>query len=442
MDKGLKLALSVVMALVAMFWLAPADLLPSQRIVQGILVLAVSLWVTDAVPAFAVGVLIIFLSVTTLAFAVGSSQFPLAVLYNSWSSPVIFLLLGGFFLAEAVTIAGIDKEIVTYTLRTFGSNPRRLLLGLMATSGVLSMLMSNTATTALMMASLTPVTDRLGPKQPYSKALLVGIATAAAIGGIGTAIGSPPNAIAISALEAHGISIHWAKYGLPLAIVLVLIAWLIIVRSHPLPPEVIMDVPNRGPEKPADRYKRNVTVVTLILTLALWLTTPLHGFHVAVIAALPIVIFVLTGVIGPIEVKRISWDTLMLVAGGLTLGEALNRTGLADYYLQRLDVTNVNPFLVILVFGYLCVSMSNFMSNTGTAALLVPVGIKLLPGHALEIAVTTGLCASFAVLLPVSTPPNAIVFSTGYLKQSDFRRTGLVVGLLGPLLTLLYLRLI
>jgi len=133
--------------------------------------------------------------------------------------------------------------------------------------------------------------------------------------------------------------------------------------------------------------------------------------------------------------------TVTFLAGGLTLGEALNQTGLAAYYVQKLDLTRVSPFTVTLIFGYLCVVMSNFMSNTGTAALLIPVGIRLLPGHALEIAVTTALCASFAVLLPVSTPPNAIVFSTGYLKQPDFRRTGVVVGLLGPLLTLLYLHL-
>jgi len=441
MAKILKLALSLSLAFVAMYWLAPADLLLSQRIVQGILVLAVSLWVTDAVPAFAVSILIIFLSVVSLSFA-GGPQFSIPVLYNTWSSPVIFLLLGGLFLAEGVMIVGIDQQIVSYALKTFGSKPQSLLLGLMATSAVLSMVMSNTATTALMMASLTPVTDRLGQKQPYTKALLLGIATAAAIGGIGTAIGSPPNAIAISALAAQNISIYWAKYGFPLAVVLVLIAWLVIVRSHPLPPEMILDIPDRGPETTAGRYKRNVTVVTLIVTLALWLTTPFHGFHVAAIAALPIVIFALTGVVGPKEIKRISWDTLMLVAGGLTLGEALNRTGLAERYIQRLDLANVSPFLVILVFGYLCVCMSNFMSNTGTAALLVPVGIKLVPGHALEIAVTTGLCASFAVLLPVSTPPNAIVFSTGYLKPSDFRRTGLVVGVLGPLLTLLYFYLV
>lgn len=437
MAKTLKLALSVALALVAMNWLAPTDLLLSQRIVQGILVLAVSLWVADAVPAFAVGILIIFLSVVSLSF-IGGAQFSIPILYKRWSSPVIFLLLGGLFLAEGVTIAGLDKQIVSYVLKAFGSKPQSLLLGLMATSAVLSMVMSDTATTALMMASLTPVIDRLGPKQPYTKALLLGIATAAAIGGIGTAIGLPPHAIAISALAAQNISIHWAKYGFPLAVFLVLIAWFIIVRSHRMPPEVIFEIPDRGPETAVGGYKRNVTVVTVIVTLALWLTTPFHGFHVAAIAALPIVIFALTGVVGPAEVKQISWDTLMLVAGGLTLGEALNRTGLAGYYIQRLDLANVSPFLVILVFGYLCVCMSNFMSNTGTAALLVPVGIKLLPGHALEIAVTTGLCASFAVLLPVSTPPNAIVFSTGYLKPSDFRRTGIVVGVVGPLLTLLY----
>jgi sodium-dependent dicarboxylate transporter 2/3/5 len=177
---------------------------------------------------------------------------------------------------------------------------------------------------------------------------------------------------------------------------------------------------------------------TLILTLALWLTTPLHGLHMSAIAAIPIVIFTLTGLVGPAELKCMSWDTLMLVAG-LTLAEALDRTGLDACYVHRLHLATVSPLLVLLVFGYFTVVMSNVMSNTATASLLIAIGIQLVPAHALEIALTTGLCASFG-MLPVSTPTNAIVFSTGHLQVSDFRKTGFAVGLIGPLLTWLYLR--
>ncbi len=445
MSKGVKIALCVGLAFVFIYWLAPADLTQSQRLVQGVVVLAVGLWLTDAVPAFAVGILVIFLSVMLLSFAGGASSFPLSVLYNTWSSPIIFLLLGGFFLAQAVTIVGLDQRIVGLALKIFGSKPRNLLLGIMATSGLLSMLMSNTATTALMLGSAAPLIDKLGAKHPYAKSILLGIATAAAVGGIGTVIGSPPNAIAISALAAQNRSINfvqWMKYGFPLAIALILIAWLVIIRFFPLPSGVVLDKLHLEPHQATVGYKHYLTVVTLLLTLGLWLTTPFHGFHVAAIASVPIVVFTLTGVLGPADLKRLPWDTLMLVAGGLTLGEALNRTGLAEYYVQKLDLSTLNPLAVILVFGYLSVLVSNVMSNTATASLLMPLGMKLVPGHTLDIAMTTGICASFAILLPVSTPPNAIVFSTGYLKQSDFRITGLIVGLVGPLLTLLYLRLI
>jgi len=227
-------------------------------------------------------------------------------------------------------------------------------LGLMATSGVLSMLMSNTATTALMTASTAPMIDRLGSKHRFAKAILLGIATAAAVGGIGTAIGSPPNAIAISALAAQNISIdfvQWLKYGFPLAIVLILIAWFVIFRGFPLPSGVILENPHEESQSTVAGYKKTVTILTLILTLALWLTTPFHGFHVAAIASIPIVVFTMTGVIGTVELKRISWDTLMLVAGGLTLGETLIRTGLVSYYVQRLDLATANPLMVILEPG-------------------------------------------------------------------------------------------
>jgi len=151
MIKTVKIVLSVGLAFIFTSWIAPGDLNLSQTIVQGILVLAAGLWLTEAVPAFAVGFLIIFLTTATLS-VVGGTSFPISIMYNTWSSPVIFLLLGGFVLAEAVTIVGLDKRIVSYAFRIFGSRPQRLLLGLMATSAALSTVMSNTATTALMTA--------------------------------------------------------------------------------------------------------------------------------------------------------------------------------------------------------------------------------------------------------------------------------------------------
>jgi len=316
----------------------------------------------------------------------------------------------------------------------------------MLTTATLSMLMSNTATTAMMIASVTPFIRKFGSKEPFIKAILIGIPTSAALGGIGTVIGTTPNAIVVAALAKENFDINfvqWMIYGFPIAIFLVFFSWFVLIKIYStklksiLIEKSVAEKINFSPEEL--KTKQIITVGTIIITLLMWLTTPFHGLNISLIAAIPMVVFTFLGVLSGEDIKKLSWDTLILVAGGLTLGEAIKQTELASFYLQFINLTNVNPILTILIFGYLTVILSNIMSNTATTSLLIPIGIILLPEHKLEISLVTGISASFALLLPVSTPPNAIAFSTGFLKQADFRLCGITVGLVGPLITLLYL---
>lgn len=435
------MALAAGLAYYALSW----GLSVNQALVFFLLISAVGLWLSEAIPPFAVGIFIIGF----LVFSQGPNPWieeplPVENYVNTWSSPVIWLLLGGFFLAEALQKMGLDLQLFQFTLRRFGKKPHQILLGMMLTTTLGSMLISNTAMAAMMMASVMPLIKRKGPRHPLSRALLIGVPAAASIGGMGTIIGSPPNAIAVGALQAMGLDIDfltWMIYGVPVALALSLAFWALLTRSFRSPDlREKLDLSFLAEAKlswPAgEGYKSYVVVFTLIVTIGLWLSSPWHGIPVAVVSALPIVALTMSSVIWASDVRSLPWDTLMLVAGGLALGLALTDSGLADFFVQQLDF-DWPLYLFLPLLGLVTVLFSNIMSNTATTTIMVPLALLLLQGDVVGMtlaALTIALSASCALLLPVSTPPNAIAFSTGYLEQKDFRLGGLFFGLLGPLL--------
>ena len=412
---------------------------PEQRAVLLLFLLAIGLWATEAVPAFAVGLLIM----GYLVFALGTplllaEPWDVSPYLNSWSSPVIWLMLGGFFLAEGLSRTGLDRQLFALAIKPAGSQPGRVLLAVMLTSAIASMFISNTSTTVLMIGAVLPLVRQLGTGEPFAKALMVAIPLAASVGGMGTIIGSAPNAIAagVAADFGHTVDfVEWMMIGAPVALVLVFLAWLYLVKRHPTTiSEINLDLDTlEEPELPGKRDRLIVTSLS-ITTVALWMTTPLHGIHVAAISLIPIVGLTMTQVLGAAQVRGLPWDTLMLVAGGLSLGSAVVDTGLAERLasgLEFLTVLNADV-LVFAVLAVLTVLLSNFMSNTATVSVVLPVAVALMPGRELEMCLILGLSASCALLLPVSTPPNAVAFSTGKLQTKDLRPGGLLIGVLGP----------
>jgi sodium-dependent dicarboxylate transporter 2/3/5 len=183
--------------------------------------------------------------------------------------------------------------------------------------------------------------------------------------------------------------------------------------------------------------QRFIVIVVLTLTMLLWLTTSLHKLSIFAVSVIPIFSLTMTGILKAEDIRKLPWDTLLLVAGGLSLGLALQETHLLERFTQNFVGSSLNPILLYLVFAYLTAIFGNVMSNTATSTILVPIGIFLMPDHAKYIAVILGFAASTGVLLPVSTPPNAVAYSTGLIAQKDFLKGGLLVGLLGPLLIVL-----
>jgi sodium-dependent dicarboxylate transporter 2/3/5 len=293
-----------------------------------------------------------------------------------------------------------------------------------------------------------PLLNSLSSKSGLSKALLLGVPISATTGGMGSIVGSPPNLIAVGALENIGINVSfldWIIYGLPISLALTAISCVVLIRVYIKDnTRVSIDfLRNKQIEKSReDKIQRTIVLIITIVTILLWLTTTIHGIKVGAVSAVPLVFLTLTGVLKSKDVQGLPWDTLLLVAGGLSLGLALQNSGLLEHYAKQLRNTEVHSIILIIILAYMTMAFSNVMSNTATSTILIPLGIAILAGFEARIAIIIALSASTALFLPVSTPVNAIAYSTGLLKISDFRIGGLVVGLLGPLLAILWVLLV
>ena len=414
----------------------------SQHYVLFLLFFSIGLWLTEAIPPFAVGLFIMSYLFFTLGNAKLNSQPQDVARYvQTFSNSIIWLLLGGFFLAEAMTKTGIDVYFFRFALKLSGKHPNNILLGVMLMTMVASMILSNTATTSMVMASVMPLVRKLG-KNTFSRALLVGIPLAASVGGMGTIIGSPTNAIAVGELENNGIAMNflkWMYFGIPIAVVLTFLGWWLLKKKYlqdnnPIEMEML---PQPLVTETEIKKKRIIVIVILMVTILLWMTSSLHHISVSAVAVVPIVFLTMTRILTSEDIRKMPWDTLLLVAGGLSLGLALQDTGLLEHFANHTLGSSLHSTFMFLAFAYTTMLFSNIMSNTATATILIPLGIYMNPEHSMQMAVIIGLSASTALLLPVSTPPNAIAYSTGLIKQKEFLPGGLLVGLLGPLLIVL-----
>lgn len=445
---GMFLACVAISALLTFLLRAP-DFAKTQDLVLFLLFLSIGLWITEAIPPFAVGILI----VGFLVFTMGREETMDVEQYvQTWSDGVIWLFLGGFFLASGMKKTGLDTRLLLIAAPRFGTRAKFIILGLMMITAILSMVMSNTATTAMMIATVAPLLSQTSGKQ-ISKILYLGIPSAAAIGGMGTIIGSAPNAIAVGALEATGIQIsflEWMLIGIPVALVLTFLFWLVLIKKYGLGNESLsLEFLKKNTLKnipPDEVVQKNVVLFILVVTVFLWLTSQWTGIPVAVVSGVPIVGLTMLGIIDADEVRTLPWDTLMLVAGGLSLGLAIQEQGLVTYFIDQISTVEINFYILLILFSFISVALSNFMSNTAATTILIPVAISFSAAsgavNPVVLPVVIGLCASCALLLPVSTPPNAIVFSTGEVEQKEFHLGGVFVGTLGPVLIILWTLLI
>jgi len=413
----------------------------------GIFVLAALLWVTEALPLFATALVVIGLEIVLLSnpggwpglgFASGNSPDYRAIVAAA-ADPVLLLFFGGFLLARAAVKEGVDHAMSALLLRPFGGKPLPTLLGVMLVTALFSMWMSNTATTAMMIALIAPMLAPLPRGEAFRKGLVLAVPVAANIGGIGTPIASPPNAVAMGFLQKAGHTIgflDWMLVAVPLMLGLIVFAWLLLVRLFP---PVITGL-RLQPRAERLTPRAWFVVATFTLTVALWLSDHWHGLPPAVVALVPAVAFTATGVLDRSDVNGIHWNILILIAGGIALGAGMQMTGLDTIVATWLPVSGEGSRLGLLTtLVAATILVGTFMSNTAAANLVLPIGLSAATAlgggsFAVQVAVSIALSASMTMALPVSTPPNAIAFATGEISTRDLARVGVILGAVAALL--------
>ena len=441
--------------------LEPIFTLTQQRVIA-IFVFTALMWILEVIPTWTTSVVaIVAILLTTsnkgLAFLITKENVGSLTHYKdimaAFADPVIMLFLGGFVLAFAATKVGLDVQLAKVMLKPFGKNPKTVLLGVLLVIGVFSMFMSNTATAAMMLTFLTPVLATL-PKDGGGRiSLALAIPIAANIGGMGTPIGTPPNAIALGALNEAGFEINfldWMLRMVPFVLVMLLIAWVLLMKLYPFKAKTIELKIETGDVR-ATPFQKYVVWVTFAFTIILWVFEGVFKVNSNIVAMIPFAVFSATGILKARDLDKINWSVLWMVAGGFALGTALNQTGLAANLIKHIPFTDWNAIVVMLVGGLICYFLSNFISNSASANLVVPIlivvgtAMKGIPsfealGGVPALIIGVAIAASVAMCLPVSTPPNALAHSTGMITTRQMTTVGIIMGVIG--LTLGYLMLI
>ena len=434
-----------------------------EKRVIAVFVFATLMWILEGVSAWVTSTMVIVLLLFTCSdsalwlFREGyeAEQLGTLIKYNSllncYADPIIMLFLGGCILAIAATKTGMDGALARILLNPFGTNSNFVLLGFIVVTGLFSMFLSNTATAAMMLTFLAPVLKALPADGKGKIALAMAIPVAANVGGLGTPIGTPPNAIALKYLnDPAGLNLNmgfgeWMMFMLPFTIVVLFLGWLLLMKLFPFKQKRI-ELKIEGEAK--KDWRSIVVYITFALTVLLWITDKYTGVNSNVVAMLPIGVFCAIGVIGRRDLEEINWSVLWMVAGGFALGVALNETGLAKHLISSIPFDTWPVMAVLIGGGLLCYAMSNFISNTASAALLVPIlgtvgtamGGQLEPfGGVAVMLIGVAIGSSMAMILPISTPPNALAHSTGFIQQKDMMKVGICVGITGIVLGYLML---
>jgi len=414
-------------------------------------------WVTEAAPIPVTALLPIILFSITGVFTIDEATAP-------YANKIIFLFMGGFMLGLAMERHNLHKRIALNLIKKTGTNPNGIILGFMLTTAFISMWISNTATTVMMLPIALSITDLLNVKgttdkgkQRFALALMLGIAYAANIGGTATIVGTPPNVAWVGFMDTMvNIEVSFARYllvGVPVAVIMLTITYLLLTRvlfktSVKNLSESTQVIDNQLQELgPMSRGERTVATIAICTALAWILRSNLNAwFDTKLLSdALIAMIGAVAMFIVPISLKenkfvleweytrKLPWGILLLFGGGLTLAKAMEKTNLVQVAGELISSGNINQFVLILLLCTFMLFMTELMSNVALTVIFIPVvlGISISLGvNPMFLSLPVTLAASYAFMMPIATPPNAIVFSSGMIKVKDMIRAGFFLNII------------
>ena len=445
--------ISLVIAMLPTELFGIEGLNPIQQRVIAIFVWAACMWIVEAVPAWTTSLLIIVIMLLTVS---DSAIAPLISGYDksdlvsyktimyTFANPTVMLFMGGFILALVASKSGVDVSIARAMLKPFGSRPYVVLFGFMLVTALFSMFVSNTATAAMMLTFLAPVLRQLPQSERGTTALALAIPIGANIGGLATPIGTPPNGIALQYINGElGLGVDFSEWMIvmtPLMLGILAISWVLLRFAYPFTAKKINLLIVGGAR---NDWRTYVIYGTLAVTILLWMFEKVTGINSYVVALFPIGVFAITRIIKSSDLKDIDWACLWMVAGGFALGEGMSKTGLADNLVKAIPFDNWPVIAVLVGGGLICWLLSQFISNSAATALMVPIMVAV--GKGIEgplgeyggigtLLVGVAMAASFAMSLPISTPPNALAYSTGLIKTKQMFTTGIAVGVISLVL--------
>lgn len=440
---------------------------------EGLAILASTIWIaiwwmTEAIPIPATSLLPIVLFPMAGGLDIDATT-------SAYGSDTIFLFMGGFVIALAMEKWNLHKRIALTIISLIGTNTDRIILGFMVATGFLSMWISNTATAMMMvpigLAIIYQISDALKDKPEidtskenfgFGKALMLGIAYSASIGGIATIIGTPPNTLLAAAIkDLYGFELSFAKwmlFGVPLAWIFIIIVWFYLVKiAFPLK---IKEIPGGKSVIQSEKkklgsasFEEKAVFVVFILAALAWITRTfiLNEFvnpnikdaTIAIMAALVLFIIPSKNVKGGHLIDwetavKLPWGILLLFGGGLSIAAGFTESGLSNWIGGQLSgLEGMNILIVITVVTALVIFLTEITSNTATASMMFPIMASLsiaLGIHPFSVMIAAAVAASCAFMLPVATPPNAVVFGSGYLRIPDMAKAGFALNIIGVIL--------
>jgi len=423
-----KIVLAAVLGL--LFYLSDFGLSSDAHAVLTIAIVAMILWLTEAIPLHVTSLVIAFL---LAVFA----KLPAGDVFAPFFDPVIALLLGGFILAVALQKHDLDRKLAYGFTQRIGSTPKKFMFGIMLFTAFFSMWITNTATTAtvLPIAIAVLVASKIKIGSNYSKALILGVAYAATIGGISTIIGSTPNAIVVSFLAKENIFINftsWMYYAFPFVLVMIPVSWFVLLKIFR--PEI--SELKVAKTKRKYNFSQKLVLLIFFITIILWLTNTFHGISSSIIALVPIILLYLFNLLNTADFAKAKWSSLILFGGGLSLGSAIHSTGLDLVMAKALEnvISGLPIFIIFIIIAAFGIVLTAFLSNTAAAALMIPIMMPLSQSLGLDIrilAILAALGVSFDLILPIGTPPGTMAYSTGYIKVWDMVKSGLILSAIG-----------